>query len=322
MSLRFGIMGVGKMAGSTTKAIKEASGAEAVAVGSRSQDKADAFANEHDLAYAFSSYEDLLASDQVDAIYVGLPINLHKQWSMKALDAGKAVLCEKSLCLTVDDAIEMYQAAQRNNKVLREVMSWHYHLLREKVQELVQAGAIGDVRVVHADFHTPTSDYDNIRFKKECGGGAMRDLGVYCIDALRMFFASEPEQMQAQMRMGPTGVDEQSAGVLQFEQGIGYFSCSLKTTFACRYEITGSNGRIRVNRGATVCWDGEEFKIELESNGKEETLVVPACNPYQQMIESFVEACAAGSLEDPQQNNSVGNIRVIERIFNQQQVAV
>ncbi len=318
MTVRFGILGSAKIARSTIKAIDEAAGAEAVAVGSRSLEKAKTYAVETGLSHAYGSYDELINSNEIDAVYVALPIHMHKEWTIKALEAGKAVLCEKSLCLNTDDAIEMYNVAKEKGLLLREVMAYRFHPLAAKTKELIAAGKIGDVKIIHADFHTPTFEKDNIRMQKECGGGALRDLGVYCIDANRLFFDANPIHIKAHQVIGETEVDMQTFGILEFEQGIGYFSCSLGTTFDCHFEITGTNGRIRCSRGAMVAWGGEEFKIDLASGDENEEIIIPACNPYQKMIESFVQAMNCGEVQDPLHNNSVGNMQVIDAIVEQQ----
>ena len=313
MSLRFGILSTAKIAKTgTIPAMRDAAGAEPVAVGSRDLAKAQAFADECGLERAYGSYEELFADPDIDAIYVAVPIHMHKEWTLKALEAGKAVLCEKALCLHVADAVEMYSAAQANGKLLKEVMAYHHHPLLAKVQDLIAAGAIGAVKVVHAEFHTPTFDPDNIRMRPECGGGALRDLGVYCIDACRQLSPGEPLSITGTSIMGETGVDMLSNGILKFEDSVAYFGCSLGTTFDCHFTVTGTNGRIRNRRGAMCAWGGEEFIIELNSGGNESEVTVEAVNPYQKMIESFVADYHSGVLYDPQDNNSVGNLKMIE----------
>lgn len=313
MSVRFGILSTAKIAKTgTIPAMRAAAGAEPMAVASRDRDKAQVFADECGLDRAYGSYEELLADPEIDAIYVAVPIHMHKEWTLKALAAGKAVLCEKALCLHVADAIEMYSVAQQKKKLLKEVMAYHHHPLLAQVQSLIADGAIGAVRVVHAAFHTPTFDTNNIRMRPECGGGALRDLGVYCIDACRQLSPGEPLSIKGSSIMGETGVDVLSNGILQFEESVAYFACSLGTTFDCHFTITGTNGHIRNRRGAMCAWGGEEFIIELNSGGDESELTVEAVNPYQKMIESFVDDYHNGVLYDPQDNNSVGNLKMIE----------
>ena len=313
MSLRFGILSTAKIAKSgTIPAIKAAVGAEAVAVASRDLAKAQAFADECGLDRAYGSYDELFADPDIDAIYVAVPIHMHKEWTLKALAAGKAVLCEKALCLNAADAIEMYAAAKKHNKLLKEVMAYHHHPLTKKVISLIDEGAIGEVCTVHTQFHTPTFDSDNIRMKKETGGGALNDLGVYCVDACRLLSRAEPIAVSGKQIIGKTGVDMLSSGVLQFENSLATFDCSLGATFDCRFEVTGTNGRIVNTRGAMCAWGGEEFIIDLQSGGEQQHITVEACNPYQVMIESFVADYHAQIIYDPQDNNSVGNLKTLE----------
>ena len=147
--IRFGVLGAAKIDRTTIPAINATEGSCVLAVASRSQEKADAFAQEMELKLAFASYEELLASDQIDAIYVALPIQFHKEWTIKALRAGKAVLCEKSLCIDTADAIEMYAVAKESGNLLHEVMSYRHHPMTQKIQSLVAEGAIGDVKIMH-----------------------------------------------------------------------------------------------------------------------------------------------------------------------------
>lgn len=313
MSVRFGVLSTAKIAkGGMIPAINEATGAEAVAVASRNLEKAQAFAKDCDLDRAFGSYEELLADPELDVIYVALPIHMHKEWTIKALEAGKAVLCEKALCLHSADAVEMYAAAQKNGKLLKEVMAYHHHPLTKKIIELIDGGTIGEVRTVHTQFHTPTFDPNNIRMKKETGGGALNDLGVYCVDACRLLSRAEPVAVSGKQIIGETDVDILSSGVLQFENSLATFDCSLGATFDCRFEVTGTNGRILNTRGAMCSWGGEEFIINLQSGGEESEIKVEACNPYAAMIENFVADYNAQILYDPEDNNSVGNLRVLE----------
>ncbi|MEM6334349.1 MAG: Gfo/Idh/MocA family oxidoreductase [Planctomycetota bacterium] len=227
--LSWGIVGTGNIAGQFCDGAKDTPRARFAAVGSRSIDKSQAFAEAHHVEHAFGSYEEVLHDDTVDAVYISLPNALHAEWTIKALDAGKHVLCEKPLAMNADEAQAMFAAAERNGRVLIEAFMYRCHPQFAATCKLIADGAIGELRTIDASFCYRMRDpAGNIRFAPELGGGAMMDIGCYCVDVIRVIVAHhttegiepEPFHMSAVARQHPAGIDENASFVAQFGDGV------------------------------------------------------------------------------------------------------
>jgi D-xylose 1-dehydrogenase (NADP+, D-xylono-1,5-lactone-forming) len=246
--LRIGILGAANIARQFISAVAPSQLVSISAVASRDRGKAEAFAKETGVGRAFGSYEELLADPAIDAIYNPLPNTLHAEWSIRATDAGKHVLCEKPLTTTVADARAMFAAAKRNNVHLVEAYPYLAQPLSGKLRQLLAANAIGKPQIVRSSFGVSFSDPSDIRMKPDVGGGALLDAGSYALSLIRLVSGSAPQRVSATVRWSDTGVDRTMLATLEFPDGLlAQMSCSLATCFHRHALISGDAGTIETN---------------------------------------------------------------------------
>lgn len=291
------------------------------AVASRSPDKARAFAEKHGIPVSYGSYEELLTDEEIDVIYNPLPVALHAEWTLKALEAGKPVLCEKPFALSASEARAMEKKSQETKLLVAEAVMYRYHPLTQKVRELVTAGAIGELKVIESNFHGVQDTGNNIRFNKELGGGAMLDLGIYCVNLARFLTGEEPSTIHATGFVNPeNGVDESVAGVLGFPSGVvSSFACSMRTQFSCSYRLTGTAGSISVPQGGMLVWPDQSFPICLNNEEGEKTIEIDPANHYQLMAEDFAASVLEGRSPAYPVDDAIANMAVIDEILKQVQ---
>jgi len=237
---------------------------EIVAVGSRDASRAQAYAQEHGIERAHGSYEDLLADDGVDAVYIALPNALHHEWTMRALDAGKHVLVEKPYTRIPDQVDEAWDEAERRGLVLEEAFMWRHSRQTQLILDLLPQ--VGEVRAVHVTFTAMLTREDDPRWVPELGGGALLDVGCYCVSAARLLLG-EPERVHGEARIGRGGVDTQFAGALRFGDVTATFQCGLRSSFSNTLEVIGTEGILRVpspfvDPPGVVVLNGEEHRVD------------------------------------------------------------
>jgi len=217
---------------------------ELVAVASREQAKADAYAREWEIPRAYGSYDDLLADVEIEAVYISLPNTLHCAWSVKAMEAGKHVLCEKPLSRDPGEVSAAFDAAERTGMLLSEGFMWRHNPQTTKLKELVDGGAIGELRLIRSAFSYSLYDEANIRLRTDVDGGALMDVGCYCVSGSRLL-GGEPVEAHAVRRTGPTGTDWVTAGVLRFESDVlATFDCGTALPDRDELEAIGSEGSL------------------------------------------------------------------------------
>lgn len=224
-------------------ALKASQMAEVLAVASRDLNKARRFADDHGIEKAYGSYQELLEDDQVDAVYIPLPNHLHKEWSIKAAEAGKHVLCEKPLALTAEDCADMKAAADANGVLLMESFMYRHHPRILAAREMVRAGKVGKLKVIDASFTFRLENKNDIRYQPEMGGGAVMDVGCYCINIIRLMAGREPKVVQARAEWASSGVDDQLVAILDFEDGmLAHFDCGFTMQSRQQCTIAGTDG--------------------------------------------------------------------------------
>lgn len=246
-TLRWGILGTGNIARQFCAGAKTSRRATLVAVGSRSPETAQAFARDWGIP-AHGSYEDVLKRDDVDAIYLSFPNSLHHQWTIRALDAGKHVLCEKPLACSLSEASEMFAAARRNGRVLDEAFMYRAHPLTRAVVETIRSGAIGQVKLIRSSFCYRTRKVEgNIRFDAALAGGALMDIGCYCIDFSRLIATADPLQVRAFGKLHERGVDDYAVGAMDYPGGIvASFTCGMTLQADNTAYVCGDEGWVEV----------------------------------------------------------------------------
>ncbi len=248
--LNFGILATGNIARQFAQGIRGAKQSRAVAVASRSADKAEAFALEHDIPASHGSYASLLADEAVQAVYLATPNHSHHEWAIRALNAGKHVLCEKPLAMTRAEAREMFAAAEANGRVLMEAFMYRCHPLTHAWLKAVREGQIGKLKLIRASFcyaTQKTAAETNIRFDLSKAGGALADIGCYCLDAACLIADSLPVDVHAEAHVHETGVDDLAGGYIQFENGVlATFQCAMTAQADNTLMIMGDRGYIEV----------------------------------------------------------------------------
>jgi predicted dehydrogenase len=322
-TLRWGILstatiGVQKV----IPAIQRADRCEVAAIASRDGGRARAVADDLDIPTAYGSYEELLEDDALDAIYVPLPNDLHAPWTIAALEAGKHVLCEKPLALDVAEAQTMVDAAEAAGVRLAEAFMYRHHPTWVDAVRLVREGAIGELRAVQSWFSYFNDDPDNIRNRPEHGGGALMDIGCYCINLSRWLFDGEPDEIHALVERDPAmGVDVVTSALLGFPGGgQASFTCSMRTEPDQRVHLVGERGRIDIEIPFNIPPD-RPTRIHVTAGG--DPPVAPAtevrtyapADAYTLQAEAFARAVLDGTELPVPLADALANQRVIDAIL-------
>lgn len=295
-------------------AIQTSRNGELVAVASRDDQRAREFAEKWGIPQHYASYEALLDDESIDAVYVPLPNSLHAEWTIRAARKGKHVLCEKPLALNAAECQDMADAAAASGVKLMEAFMYRFHPRTEKVLEMVRDGMVGDLRMIHSTFTFRLMRPDNIRFDPELGGGALMDVGSYCVNVSRTMVGAEPEEVQAIANWASSGVDAQLAGTLRFPGGIvAQFDCALTMERCEAYEVAGTEGYLQVP-AAFLPGTGEV--IIHEHRGSDVIAhTVDGVDEYRLMVEHFADCVLNDRPPRYSAAEAALNMRVIEALY-------
>jgi predicted dehydrogenase len=310
MSLRWGILSTAHIA---DKLLGSGSDQEFVAVGSRDLGRAQAYAREKGLARAHGSYEDLLADPEIDAIYNPLPNALHVEWSIRALQAGKHVLCEKPMSRHPGQVARAFDVAEAEGRVLAEAFMWRHHPQVARARELIAAGDVGDLKVIRAAFAFVATDPNDIRLQASLDGGGLMDVGCYCVSGCRALASAEPERAYAEYVPGGNGgVDVALTATLRFPGGVlAHFDCGLSYEGGDQLEAVGSDGSLFMDDP----WHGREAVIEVRRGGSVDRVEVGPANSYALELADF-EAAVRGQGEPLlSRADAIAQARVIEALY-------
>ena len=310
-AVRWGIVSTAHINEKVIPGAREADGVELVAGGSRDRARGEAFAARFGIDRVHDSYDGLLADPDVEAVYIPLPNSLHVPWAVRALEAGKHVLCEKPLTRRVADAEAAFAAAERAGRVLMEGFMWRYHPQTEALVRV--AREIAPLRIVRAAFGFPLPpDPSNVRWLADLDGGALMDVGCYCVSALRLL-AGEPERVSAEAVAAPSGVDVRFAGVLRLPGDVlGQIDCGL--------DVPPRGGIYVVGEGGTAIaedpWHGVTPRLTLMRPGSEpEEIPVEAVNPYRLELEDVSAAIRDGRRPRLGRDDALGQARTIAALY-------
>ncbi len=316
--LRFGILSTAKIARDVVMpAIQDAENAVITAVASRDVTKARALADRFGVLHAFGSYEEMLASDVIDAVYIPLPTSQHVEWSIKAANAGKHVLVEKPLALKASELDALIEARDRNKVVVSEAFMVTYAPIWHKVRELLKEGAIGELKHVQGAFSYFNRDAGNMRNIPELGGGALPDIGVYPTIVTRFATQAEPQRVQAVVRRDPDfGTDIYSSVKADF----GGFELSfyIATQMANRQVMVfhGTEGFIEVKSPFNADrYGAEEIELNNQKHNVSQVFRFPDSRQYRRQTEAFAKAVAGEPSEIVTLESSVKNQRFIDAIY-------
>jgi D-xylose 1-dehydrogenase (NADP+, D-xylono-1,5-lactone-forming) len=248
LPVRLGVLGAARIAlGGIIPAATRTGKVEIGAVGTRGVKKLHKIRDAAPEADLFEDYDSLLEKPDVEAVYVPLPNSLHVEWTLRAIEAGKHVLCEKPFTLEGKEAARAVEAAERAGLTLMEGFMFRLHPQMLRLRELLSEGAVGAVRQAVAEFGHRLDDPTDVRGIGALGGGSLGDVGCYCVSGLRLAFACEPHRASAFARFDEEGADRELAGVLEFDSGLGIVSCSISSAQQERMEIVGEEGRISLD---------------------------------------------------------------------------
>jgi predicted dehydrogenase len=288
---------------------------EFVAMSSRDRGKAEAAAARLGIPRAHGSYEALLADPDVEAVYITTPNHLHVPWSIKALEAGKHVLCEKPIGLDAAEAETLAAAAARHPSLkIMEAFMYRHHPQWRIALEMARGGRIGDVRTVHSIFSYRNMDPDNVRNRKDIGGGGLMDIGCYNISLSRLLFDAEPTRVLGVAEIDPTfGTDVLTSGVLQFPRGTATFTCSTQIAGYQRVHVFGTEGRIELEIPFNAPHDAAH-RLWLYRGQDVETIEVGYHDQYQIQGDLMSRAILDDTPVPTPLTDAMANMKVIDAI--------
>ncbi|HEX6843668.1 MAG TPA: Gfo/Idh/MocA family oxidoreductase [Actinomycetota bacterium] len=320
-AVRWGIVSPARINRSIIPALRAADGHTLEAIASRDGDKAAAAAGEWGIPRSVAGYDALLADPDIDAVYIPLPNHLHAEWTIAAARAGKHVLCEKPLALTVVEAETMVAACEEAGVLLMEAFMYRLHPSWVAVRELVASGRIGRLRAVQSWFSYFNDDPTNIRNIREVGGGALYDVGCYNVNLSRMLFGGEPNRVQATIERDPVGgTDVVTSAILDFDGGVATFTCSTRAETDQRVHVYGTEGRISIGIPFNIPPD-LPTEVFVTAGGdppvapSTEVLAFPPSDQYTVQAEAFAASVLDGVPLPTPIEDALGNLRTIEAIF-------
>lgn len=337
--LRIGVLGTGNIARQFAAGVRRSYRCEITAVGSRSLDSASVFAEAHGIRTAHPTYDALLADRNVDAVYISGPNSIHHEWTIRALRAGKHVLCEKPFAMDAAQAEEMFDVSLSAGKVVMEAFMYLCHPQTHAVIEAIQRGTIGKLNLIRTNFCYATSKIaGNVRFDKSLGGGALMDVGCYCISLARLLCDAEPTNIHAFARMHTSGVDELTTVAMEFPGKVmSHFSCAMLTHADNAAHISGSDGWLEIpwpwkpspDRSGYVVSSGIAPRQDATTALKQVGKTPPASSPRQSVsipvdgdlfgieADEFAAAVLDGTSPRVSREFTLGNMRVLDEVRRQ-----
>jgi len=296
-------------------AIQKSRNGELLAVASRNEQAAREFAEKAGIPTHYGNYEALLDDERIEAVYNPLPNSLHKEWTIRAAEKGKHILCEKPLALSASECREMEAAATANGVKLLEAFMYRFHPRTERVLEMLRSGVVGDLKQIRSTFTFPLTRPEDIRWDRELGGGALMDVGCYCVNVSRTMVGREPVEVRAMANFRTPGVDEQMAGTLRFADGVlAHFDSALTIERTEAYQIHGTEGHLRIQKAFLP--GTEDAIIEQFDNDNElTTLWVDGADEYQLMVEHFADCALNDQPLRYTAEEAALNMRVIEALY-------
>ena len=283
---------------------------EVTAVASRERSRAESYAREHGIERAYTSYEELLEDRSLDAVYIPLPNSMHVDWSVRALEAGKHVLCEKPLSRRPNDVERAFDAADRAGRILAEAFMFRHNPQTARLVALVEDGAVGRLRLVRAAFSFTIVGEANIRLAAELDGGALMDVGSYCVSGARLL-AGEPEEVFG-ASVEERGVDTVFAGTLVFPGELfAQFDCGFRLPLRDELEVVGSDGSIFLDDP----WHCRRPVIEVRREGDVEEIALQPVDSYRLELENLADAIEGRAEPLLGRDDALGQARAIDALY-------
>ncbi len=315
--IRWGILSTARIAREKViPAIQKSAFCEVIAIASGNKEKLESEATRLSIPRTYNSYEDLLNDDQIDVVYIPLPNHLHVPWSIKALAAGKHVLCEKPLGLSATEVRQLIEASgEKPNLKIMEAFMYRFHPQWSEVNKLIRLDKIGIVRTIQSFISYWNTDPGNIRNQKELGGGAIMDIGCYCISFARYIFEEEPVKVFGTTDIDMTfNIDRMASGILDFSKGTSTFTCSTQLMSYQRVNILGTQGRIEIEIPVNAP-PATSTRVWLFTEDRSEEITVDPADQYTIQAEEFSKAILNNTPVPTSLEDALNNMRVIEAIF-------
>ena len=311
MGMRLGIVSTADINRKVIPGAQASDKIELVAVASREQARAEEYARTWGIERAYGSYEALLEDPDVDAVYISLPNTMHREWSIRSVEAGKHVICEKPFSKRPEDVEAAFDAAERAGRLLTEAFMYRHNPQTERLAGLVREGAIGELKVVRSAFSYSLYDTENIRLRTDVDGGSLMDVGCYCVSGSRLL-AGEPESVFGQAYIGPSGTDWVFTGAMRFAGDVhALFDCGTSLSERDELEAIGTEGSLFLDDP----WHCHEPVIELRRDGDVERIELDPVDSYRLELENLADAIAGDAPLLLGREDALGQARTIAALF-------
>jgi D-xylose 1-dehydrogenase (NADP+, D-xylono-1,5-lactone-forming) len=310
--VRFGILSTAHINRLVIPGAHASDKVDLIAVASREQSRAEEYARTWGIERAYGSYDALLEDPDIEAVYISLPNTMHCEWSIRAVEAGKHVLCEKPLSRHAAEAEQAFDAAERAGRVLTEAFMYRHNPQTKRLAELVRGGAIGELRLVRSAFSYTLYDAENIRLRTDVEGGSLMDVGCYCVSGSRLL-VGEPEDVLGRAYMGPTGTDWAFAGSMGFPGDVvALFDCGTCLPERDELEAIGTEGSLFLDDP----WHCREPVIELRRDGEVERIELDPVDSYRLELENLSDAIRGEAPLLLGREDAVGQARALEALHD------
>jgi D-xylose 1-dehydrogenase (NADP+, D-xylono-1,5-lactone-forming) len=312
--MRWGVVSTAAINDLVLPAFARSERAELAAVASRDLGRAKRYAAEHGIPRAYGSYEELLSDDEVDCLYISLPNGLHGEWTRRALEAGKHVLCEKPLTPTVEESTSLFALAEERGRLLMEAFMYRHHPQTHRAAELTREGAVGEPLIVRSWFHFEVDDpSSDVRYSADLAGGALRDVGCYCVSFSNLLLGGAPKEVSAVAHMTDTGVDQRFAASMAYADGaLAIFDCSIQAPLDFGLTVLGSEGQLHI----PTPWYPHQppMKVILTRHGGVEEVPTEGEDSYFLEIENFTAAASGDAEPRVTAAETLRNLDTIDRL--------
>ena len=310
--VRWGVLSTARINDAVIRGARKSDRVDVLAVASRDQDRADRYARENGYPRAYGSYDALLEDPDVEAIYVSLPNSLHVEWSIRALQAGKHVLCEKPLDRSPAEVERAFDAAEAADRFLMEAFMWRHHPQTLRLKQLVDEGAIGDLRLVASAFSFQLTRLEDVRMRPELQGGSVLDVGCYCVSAARLL-GGEPDVVYGEQVLASSGVDVRFAATMRFPGDVlAHFDCAFDLPVRSVLEVVGSEGSLVASDPFIL---GDDRALELRRGGSAERVDPGHTNKYQLEFENLSDAIRGRADPLLARDDAVGQARALDALL-------
>jgi xylose dehydrogenase (NAD/NADP) len=309
--VKWGILSTARINQKFLAGVRESSDVEVVAVASRTPDSAERYAQELGIERAYAPYDSLLADPEIDAVYISLPNSMHVEWTVRALEAGKHVLCEKPLSRHPEEVSRCFDIAEREGRLLSEGFMYRHHPQSNRLVELVHEGVVGALRLVRATFSFEQPEPGNVRLSRDLEGGALMDVGCYCVSGTRLV-AGEPRQVTGQQTLGGDGVDIGFAATMLCPGDVlAHFDAGMSFAARDELEVVGEHGSLYLDDP----WHCVNPVIEVRRDGGIERIEIEPADSYRLEAENLSRAIRGEAPLLLARDDAVGQARAIAALY-------